>query len=362
MNKLYVILTAGLLCGIVYGAQDTSISNREVRDPHRLEVWLEANASDTETRVAAIEGGSATITQDTDTVLVGNDSSNQVGMAVIGDVTISQDGTNVTTAIKTGVILNAATVAVTGTVTLAGSATEGLDVTGTYTGNAIDLSDATIDPTGANGPAFIRLGTYAAPFDYGADNDQSGVLRLHTTCSGDISSYDRGLFMYTETTGAKAAFPIAGLAEANNTGTGPKKLQAGQLISHLGAQSTGATLATAVGDATAGMYALWAKVTASGTAVCSAGSKVAAIWLDNQMSGTVSGEEYGIFATTGASVPDAFVGFETTSSGYDQLFEFDETYTNGAGTCVTTDAVPTNQTARMKVWYDGEQYYIPLYK
>jgi len=56
MKKLYIILTAGLLCGIVYAAQDTVISNREVRDPHRLEVWLEANASDVETRVAKVEG------------------------------------------------------------------------------------------------------------------------------------------------------------------------------------------------------------------------------------------------------------------------------------------------------------------
>ena len=359
MKKLYVILTAGLLCGIVYAAQDTAISNREVRDPLRLEVWLEANASDTETRVASLEGGSTVGTVNPGYVIVGNAASQGVDVAVSGDITMATNGV---VAIASGVSLNTATIAATGTVTLAGSATEGLDVTGTYTGNAIDLSDATIDPTGANGPAFIRLGTYAVPFDYGADNDQSGVLRLYTTCSGDISSYDRGLFMYTETTGAKGAFPISGLAEANNTGTGPKKLQAGQLIAHLGAQSIGATLATAVGDATAGMYGLWAKVTASATAVCSAGSKVAAIWVDNQMSGTVSGEEYGIFATTGASVPDAFIGFETTSSGYDQLFEFDETYTNGAGTCVTTDAVPTNQTARMKVWYDGEQYYIPLYK
>ena len=56
MKKLYIILTAGLLCGIVYAAQDTSISDREVRDPKRLRVILEANASDVETRVAKVEG------------------------------------------------------------------------------------------------------------------------------------------------------------------------------------------------------------------------------------------------------------------------------------------------------------------
>jgi hypothetical protein len=52
MKKLYIILASGLLCGMVYGAQDTSVSDREVRDPKRLKVWLEANASDVEDRVA----------------------------------------------------------------------------------------------------------------------------------------------------------------------------------------------------------------------------------------------------------------------------------------------------------------------
>ena len=33
----------------IYAAQDTDITNREVRDPHKLEAWLEANAADVET-------------------------------------------------------------------------------------------------------------------------------------------------------------------------------------------------------------------------------------------------------------------------------------------------------------------------
>ena len=56
MNKLYIIFISVLFCGISYAAQDTAISNRDVRDPHRLEVWLEANASDAETRLSAAEG------------------------------------------------------------------------------------------------------------------------------------------------------------------------------------------------------------------------------------------------------------------------------------------------------------------
>ena len=208
----------------------------------------------------------------------------------------------------------------------------------------------------------IRVGAYGTEVDYGADNHQSGVIRTYTTCSGDISSYDRGAFFCTVTTGAKGAFPVAGLAEANNTGTGPKKLQAGQFIAHLGARSSGAVLATAAGDATAGMYGAWLKVTAAGTANCVSGSRVAAAWIDNQMSGTVSGEEYGLYNTTGASLPDGWAGFNTSSSGYAQLLYFDTTFNSGAGTCVTTDAVPGTQDARIMVWYNGTQYYLPLYR
>ena len=245
----------------------------------------------------------------------------------------------------------------------AGSGVDGITFAGTYTGNVIDFSSATIDPTGSNGPCFIRAGTYASPIDYGAENDQSGMIRLYSTCSGNGTSYDRGLFVCTRTTGAKGAFPVAGLAEANNTGTGPAKLQAAQFIAHLGADGSASKLATLGGDATAGMYGAWLKIAAGGTCEAQSGSRCAPCWIDNQMSGSVNGEEYGIFASTGASRPDAFIGFNTTSSGYTQLFNFDATFDSGAGTCVTTDAVPGgNQDARIKVYYNGTQYYIPLYR
>ena len=56
--KKYIVICAALvavLAAVVYAAQDTDISNREVRDPKKLEAWLEANAQDAETRIAADE-------------------------------------------------------------------------------------------------------------------------------------------------------------------------------------------------------------------------------------------------------------------------------------------------------------------
>jgi len=145
--------------------------------------------------------------------------------------------------------------------------------------------------------------------------------------------------------------------------TGIDRMQAGQFISLLGTSggSESANLKTRGGDPTAGMFATWHKVGGNANASAAAGSLIAAAWIDNQCSFTPGGEEYGIFATTGGSVPDAFIGFETSSSGYAQLFYFDETFDSGAGTCVETSAVPATQDARIKVWYDGKQYYLPLY-
>ena len=53
----YVILAAGLLCWNAFAAQDSTLSQREVRDPRQLETILEANASDAQTRLTALEAG-----------------------------------------------------------------------------------------------------------------------------------------------------------------------------------------------------------------------------------------------------------------------------------------------------------------
>jgi hypothetical protein len=229
----------------------------------------------------------------------------------------------------------------------------GIDFVGTYTGNAIDFSNATIAPAGSNGPCFIRLGTYASPYDYGADEDQSGVIRIYTTTEAGGTSYDRGVFVCTKTTNTKGVFPISGLAEVNDiaSGNGPTKVQAGQFIAHL--NSATAKLAALGGDSTAGMYGLWAKITANSGATTASGSRAAPIWLDNQLYGAninAGMEEYAIFSTTGGSVPHAWAGFETTSSGWAQLLYFDET---------AYDQEPVSGTS-LKVLVNATQYYLPF--
>lgn len=59
MKKVILIsLMVAAVCGFVFSSQDTTLDQREVRDPKKLETWLEANASDAETRIAALESGS----------------------------------------------------------------------------------------------------------------------------------------------------------------------------------------------------------------------------------------------------------------------------------------------------------------
>jgi hypothetical protein len=173
-----------------------------------------------------------------------------------------------------------------------------------------------------------------------------------------------GYGSYLRTTGEDGKpFGASFLVEATNT-TGTPTLEGAQIMAFLGSVggSEAAVLKTRGGDATAGMYSLWLKTGANNNCVFNSGSRTAPLWVDNQCGGTHNGEEYGIFSSTGMSRPDAWAGFETTSSGYDQLLYFDETFNSGAGHCVTTDAVPATQDARINVYYNATQYYIPLYR
>lgn len=66
MKKITMILAALLVCGVAWAAQDVTLDlyggDREVRDPRLLKTWLETNAADAESRIAAVEAGLQTTT------------------------------------------------------------------------------------------------------------------------------------------------------------------------------------------------------------------------------------------------------------------------------------------------------------
>jgi len=282
---------------------------------------------------------------------------------------VHNQGTTGSTA-TSGILLDLNT-GVTNAIKLTGTVTTGIAFTGTYSDSAIDFSDTTLNYGGAAGPVMIRAGTYVAPVT-SADSGQSGMIRLYgkTTATSDTESsgyYDRGVFVNLQTTGTKGIFPIAGLAEVRESGAtvGPKEVHAAQLISHLLTPTS--KLASRGGDPTAGMYGAWLKVTGVSNSEASVGSRVAAVWVDNQMNGLRVGnyanetEEYGIFATTGGTVPDAFVGFETTSSGWESLFYFDETSYDQPPVISGDAATSGSKDYHLRVNIDGTMYGIQLY-
>lgn len=238
----------------------------------------------------------------------------------------------------------------------------GVDLQGSYTNAAIDLTDVTLNYSGSSGPVMIRAGTYGSPVS-SSDAGQSGMIRLYglsTATSDDESSgyYDRGIFAYNRTDGSKGIFPIAGLAEVRTTsGQGPVAAMASQFI--VGLHTAGAKL-DSTASVTDGMFASWLKVYSVVGSVADATSRVAPVWIDNQMSGTVSGEEYGMFITAGGTLVDAVMGFETTSSGWDSFLYFDETAYDQKPV-VSGDVDDGSSDYYLRVNLNGTMYGIPLY-
>lgn len=86
MKKIIFIAAIVAACGVIHAAQDTSLTERELRDPKQLQPWLEANASDAQTRLTALE------------------SSTSVTASVIGDFAVASNLTVGGTAVLTGVV------------------------------------------------------------------------------------------------------------------------------------------------------------------------------------------------------------------------------------------------------------------
>ena len=240
----------------------------------------------------------------------------------------------------------------TGDITIDGTAS-GLDLQGAYTSAAIDLTDVTLDHSGSSGPVMIRAGTYAAPVT-STDAHQSGMIRMYGRNSATVDDgtgfYDRIIFANSQITGNKSAFPISSLVEIRDVGSadGPVAAMAGQFIAHM---TTAGSKLDSTASLTDGMFGAWFKVTSALSSVCDATSRVAPLWLDNVMNGTVSGEHYTIYATSsGGDNVDAFIGFETITTGWDNLFYFDET---------AYDQDPVSNTS-LKVLLNATQYYIPM--
>ena len=237
---------------------------------------------------------------------------------------------------------------------LSDTADSAILITGSFT-NAFQIDAYTPNSGGSSGAAIMRAGTYTSPLTE-ATNYQGGIFRMYLETSG-ISSYNKGAFISLKTTGAKGIHGVCSLVEVlAQAAAGPTSVYAGQFVAHLNS----ATAKIASGGGLPELVGIWTKITSSVGSTIAASTRACALWVDNQLNGTVSGEEYGIFATCGGSKVDAFIGFETTSSGWTNLFYFDETAYDQDPVASATISGGT-QDRYLKVSLNGTAYGIALY-
>lgn len=104
-NLIIFCLVFLAVVGVAWAAQDSALSIRQVRDPVQLRDKLNANALDTQTRVAAVEATSAGGTLRTAYILVGNATSNATAVAVSGAATLASTGALSTVGLTTNLTL-----------------------------------------------------------------------------------------------------------------------------------------------------------------------------------------------------------------------------------------------------------------
>lgn len=216
---------------------------------------------------------------------------------------------------------------------------------------AIDFREITLETD----VPVIRAGTYSTPLVYPAASQS--LLKLYYSQTADTGA-DVVTFFYAKALGDAEAWCDTALAESNNLGApGPSMLGAGQFHSglianaYMGAGATG----------WAHMIGAWLKVYADVSSHVTSGARVAPIWLDNQMSCTVTGgEEYSAWLTTGGTVPKAAFGFYTTSGGWANLLSFDATMVGKAPLSALKTASAASDSSIL-ISINGVTKYIPVF-
>jgi len=230
---------------------------------------------------------------------------------------------------------------------LDGTMANGINATGTFTNHVIDIQPA----AGMGAYKAIYVGTWGteATFD-----DDGGLFRIYgqVDSGGDIAAM---IFTRSLTASSSSIINTQLYADSSADAPGPRLVQALDAIALVNSAGYIATSPSS-GD---GLNAIRAKVDARVDSVIT--GNVTALWIDNQVNCVVGGTEYGILATTGGSKPDAFIGFETTSSGWAHLLDFNATAYDqdpvfSTGTC-KVDATK-NSTGTIKIRLNGTTYYM----
>lgn len=135
MKKMIAVLgmAVSLVAMTGFAAQDSEVSIKEVRDPRQLKTWLEANASDAQTRLAAAESGAGVSALSAAKLTAGTAATAINGAAI----------TNLTTPVTAALVaIKAAPGALTTNVFGVGSASTGTVVWATASGTLVSITIA----------------------------------------------------------------------------------------------------------------------------------------------------------------------------------------------------------------------------
>jgi hypothetical protein len=121
MKRLILMAVAVALAGAAHATLTTTLTRRQTEDPGALRKVLNANFSEAETRIAAIEATAEGGTLEPGKILVGDATSNSVAVALSGDATIATTGalTIANAAVTLAKMANMATLSVIGRSTAA---------------------------------------------------------------------------------------------------------------------------------------------------------------------------------------------------------------------------------------------------
>jgi hypothetical protein len=200
MKRNLIGLLALVVCGAAMATQDTDITPRELRDPKQLETWLEANASDAESRLTTAgavatsaivltnssNAGTASITANVDK----NDDAGDLVKLLVADGGALSYQTDVS---SKGTLATKLTIGNSGIVTLAGSAT----IDNSTSASELNLSETTVKVTGAfsvTGDATISggdvTGAHTNAIDIGEVADGSFTFGRATAGAVTLTAVD----------------------------------------------------------------------------------------------------------------------------------------------------------------------------
>src|SRR3990167_459822 len=211
----------------------------------------------------------------------------------------------------------------------------------------------------AHGGLNFRLGAYGTPVPYTG----VGLCNMYALDSVADAAVSLVGFWLMRSTTVDGALGLQILVESECVATGP--IGSIALDALAGLTSASSILASAGSDHTAGLFAVHAKAYGISGSTTSAGSRVAAIWLDCQLNGGnhSTSAYYSIYATSGGLAFSSFARLQLIGgegAGWTNLLSFN--FGEGTAPLVANTVFDeTTPSGGITIDVNGTPRYIPYY-